>query len=251
MRNEWWVVKVVRSGHGVPSLRHSSIWLEEQKSNRNLKQDCWSSGTKYKRVHTKFPITSPNPRFESLHGGEGTVEVFWLWRHIAFRTTMLSSSSGRSKWRWDREQRYRHSFHPEDGVSTVLQTVGILPQHYEGVSKSFRTGCLERELQIVEFSATMCSCIAILWISIASFAAITLCVASERVFIVFVVYFVIDSVRKLLDTLSYTASQHRRPRLETSANYNIASFDDGTTEIPAFSPITPWFQFSWFYQVLQ
>jgi hypothetical protein len=39
-----------------------------------------------------------------------------------------------------------------------------------------------------------------------SFAAITLCVASERVFLlllVVVVYFVIDSVRKLLDTPSY------------------------------------------------
>jgi hypothetical protein len=35
-----------------------------------------------------------------------------------------------------------------------------------------------------------------------SFAAITLCVASQHVFIV-VVYFVIDSVRKLLDTHSY------------------------------------------------
>jgi hypothetical protein len=35
-----------------------------------------------------------------------------------------------------------------------------------------------------------------------SFAAITLSVASQRVFIV-VVYFVIDSVRKLLDTPSY------------------------------------------------
>jgi hypothetical protein len=34
-----------------------------------------------------------------------------------------------------------------------------------------------------------------------SFAAITLCVASQRVFVV--VYFVIDSVRKLLDTTSY------------------------------------------------
>jgi hypothetical protein len=32
-----------------------------------------------------------------------------------------------------------------------------------------------------------------------SFAAITLCVASERVFVVISVYFVIDSVRKLLD----------------------------------------------------
>jgi hypothetical protein len=35
-----------------------------------------------------------------------------------------------------------------------------------------------------------------------SFAAITLCVASQRVFIA-VVYFVIDSVRELLDTPSY------------------------------------------------
>jgi hypothetical protein len=39
-----------------------------------------------------------------------------------------------------------------------------------------------------------------------SFAAITLCVASQRVFIVVVVvYFVIVSVRKLLDTTSYIA----------------------------------------------
>jgi hypothetical protein len=44
-----------------------------------------------------------------------------------------------------------------------------------------------------------------------SFAAITLCVASQRVFVVVVVvvvvvaaYFVIDSVLKLLDTPSYT-----------------------------------------------
>jgi hypothetical protein len=36
-----------------------------------------------------------------------------------------------------------------------------------------------------------------------SFAAITLCVVSQRVFIVVSVYFVIDLVRKLLDTPSY------------------------------------------------
>jgi hypothetical protein len=70
-----------------------------------------------------------------------------------------------------------------------------------GVSKSFRTGRLERELQTVRPSAIKCSCIAILRVSLVSFAAITLCVASQRVFIV--LYFVIDSVRKLLDTLSY------------------------------------------------
>jgi hypothetical protein len=37
-----------------------------------------------------------------------------------------------------------------------------------------------------------------------SFAAITLCVATQRVF---VVYFVIDSVRKLLDTLLYLVTK--------------------------------------------
>jgi len=35
-----------------------------------------------------------------------------------------------------------------------------------------------------------------------NFAVITLCVASQRVFIVVAVYFVIDSVRKLLNTPS-------------------------------------------------
>jgi uncharacterized protein HemY len=47
-----------------------------------------------------------------------------------------------------------------------------------------------------------------------SFAAITLCVASQWVFIVVVVvvvYFVIDSVRKLLDTPSLTFSSRGNP----------------------------------------
>jgi hypothetical protein len=41
---------------------------------------------------------------------------------------------------------------------------------YEGVSKSFRTDRLERELQMVQLSATTCSCIAILWVSLVSLA---------------------------------------------------------------------------------
>jgi hypothetical protein len=76
----------------------------------------------------------------------------------------------------------------------------------EGVSKSFRTGRLDRELQMVQLSATRCNCIVILWVSLVSFAAITLCVASQREFIVALVYFVIDSDRKLLDTPSYISS---------------------------------------------
>jgi hypothetical protein len=77
---------------------------------------------------------------------------------------------------------------------------------YEGVFKSFRTGCLKEELQLVQLSATKCSFIAILWVSLMSFATMTLCVASQRVFVVVVVVvvdFVIDSVRKLLNIASY------------------------------------------------
>jgi hypothetical protein len=45
-----------------------------------------------------------------------------------------------------------------------------------------------------------------------SFAAIALCIASQRVFIVVVVVdFVIDSVRKLLDIPSYTAQTLSHP----------------------------------------
>jgi hypothetical protein len=59
-----------------------------------------------------------------------------------------------------------------------------------------------RELQMVQLSATRCSCIAVLWVSLVSFASVTLCVASQRVFIVVSVYFVIDSVRIILGTPS-------------------------------------------------
>jgi hypothetical protein len=40
----------------------------------------------------------------------------------------------------------------------------VVKSLYEGVSKSIRTGRLERELQMVQLSATRCSCIAILWV---------------------------------------------------------------------------------------
>jgi hypothetical protein len=96
--------------------------------------------------------------------------------------------------------------HVTSDVESILDSLDCLYFHpiiYECVCKSFRTGCLERELQIVQFSATRYSCIGILWVSIVTFAAITLRVASQRVFIVGSIYFVIDSVRKLLDTHSY------------------------------------------------
>jgi hypothetical protein len=77
---------------------------------------------------------------------------------------------------WSRLETYQNCVWP-----SPLSQIQLL---YEGVSKSFQTGHLERELQMVQFSATRCSCIAVLWVSLVSFTAITLCVASQRVFIV-------------------------------------------------------------------
>jgi hypothetical protein len=74
---------------------------------------------------------------------------------------------------------------PEDNLYnyTVLKSI------YESVSKSFWTDCLQQELQMAQFSASRCSCIAILLVSLVCFAAITLCVVSQWVFIVVSIYF--------------------------------------------------------------
>jgi len=45
----------------------------------------------------------------------------------------------------------------------IIVIIYSFVEFYKGVSKSFRTGHLERELQTIQFSATRCSCIAILW----------------------------------------------------------------------------------------
>jgi hypothetical protein len=47
-------------------------------------------------------------------------------------------------------------------IRKLEESVFITPTEYEGESKSFWTGCLELELQIVQLSATNCSCITIL-----------------------------------------------------------------------------------------
>jgi hypothetical protein len=114
---------------------------------------------------------------------------------------------------WDRSvQTFQHESNnneihpnPENILLTFAggQWTCLICERYEDVSKSFRNGRLERELQMVQTSATRCSCIAILWVSLMRFVAITLYVASQRVFIVVSLYFVVDSVRKLLDTPSY------------------------------------------------
>jgi hypothetical protein len=58
-----------------------------------------------------------------------------------------------------------------------------------------------------------------------SFAAITLCVASQRVFVVVSIYFVIESVRKLLDTPSYR---------NTALSTNFEVFREMKIKIVAF-----------------
>jgi hypothetical protein len=90
---------------------------------------------------------------------------------------------------------YRRHFEPSTHISVFVF------MNYEGVYKSFRTGSLERDLQMVQLFATRYSCIVILWVNLVSSATITLYVASQRVFVV--VYFVIDTVRKLSNTPAF------------------------------------------------
>jgi hypothetical protein len=73
-----------------------------------------------------------------------------------------------------------------DGTYGGRQELPIISSFhtYEGASKSFRTGRLEQGLQMVQLSASRCSCIAILRVSLVSFIAIAICIASQRVFIV-------------------------------------------------------------------
>jgi acetolactate synthase regulatory subunit len=127
--------------------------------------------------------------------GEGFVDVETIeqrnrclcWQKLSLR---VASSTGRNGALFENVVK---------GLRIPFVTSFYISYHrYDGVSKNFRTGRLERALQMLQLSGTRCSCIAILWVSPVSFAAITLCVASQRAFIV--VYFVIDSVRKLLDT---------------------------------------------------
>jgi hypothetical protein len=98
----------------------------------------------------------------------------------------------------------------------TMSTMTVTFRRYEGISKSFWTDPLERELQMVELSATRCSSNTILWVSLVNFASITLCVASQRVFIFVSVYFVIDTVRKLLDAPSYIFQRMRKASWEYS-----------------------------------
>jgi len=76
---------------------------------------------------------------------------------------------------------------------------------YEDVSKSFRTGYLERDCKW--YSSLPLGAVVSLFLSVSlvSFAATALYIASERVFIFVSIYFFIDSVRNLLDTPSYNA----------------------------------------------
>jgi hypothetical protein len=95
---------------------------------------------------------------------------------------------------------------------SLVSAYSLMFSSYEVVSKSFRTGRSERELQMVQLSATRCSCIAILLGTVVSFAAISsvlllnefsLLLLLLLLLFVVVVYFVIDSVRENLDTPSY------------------------------------------------
>jgi hypothetical protein len=110
---------------------------------------------------------------------------------------------------------------------------------YGSVAKSFLTGHPERELQMVQLCATRCSCIAILSVSLVSFVAITLCVASQRVFIV-TVYFVMTQSGNFwihprmtsilrgahIELTNLSSTSHRIQNLHLTENAHCYGLDD-------------------------
>jgi hypothetical protein len=106
----------------------------------------------------------------------------WYPNHIVLcmETETLGNTSNSTRYEWIAVN--------ADPLDTDVSNLTVASQMnrtsdkvYEDVSKSVRTGRLERELQMVQLSATRCSCVAILWVSLVSFAAIALYVASQRV----------------------------------------------------------------------
>jgi hypothetical protein len=121
---------------------------------------------------------------------------------------------------------------------TVIKYIPL----YEGVSKNFRTGRLERELQVVQLYANRCSCIAILWVILASSAAITLFLASQRVFIVVVHFFMTQSGNFWIHPriLVYVALKMQAPR----SSQTLVSYHNTTQcqnpERPGLESSPPW-----------
>jgi hypothetical protein len=129
----------------------------------------------------------------------------------------------------------------------------------EGVSKSFRTGRLERELQMIQLSATRCSCIAIQWVSLKSFAVITLCFASQRLFLLLFIknlsndetWSLVISLTTLYRMLRLTKRQLFHSNKNTSQNFTFTS-----SNFQCFRMYTGWKQcltnlqqaFSWIYK---
>jgi hypothetical protein len=108
-----------------------------------------------------------------------------------------------------KKEAWRHNFLVKNGGLVPARNISLFCHRiwgsevlsYEGVSLSFQTSRLERELQMVQLSITGCSCITILWVSLVNFASIALCVPSTSVYCC---YFLIDLARKPLDTTSYS-----------------------------------------------
>jgi hypothetical protein len=92
----------------------------------------------------------------------------------------------------------------EFSLSWTVQFLHMLLKIYKGVSKNFWTGSLVQELQMVQLLATRCSCITISWVSLVSFATIILCVASQQMFVVFIL--LLTQSKTFVYTLTYEVS---------------------------------------------
>jgi hypothetical protein len=135
------------------------------------------------------------------------------------RTPIVQSVAGKTKsYRWanpfdktslySKVVAYSARLEVPDWKHGLCKGIGLLCVKLEQmwtIPHAFVRGCVQKfpDWPPGARAVTRCSCIPILWLSLVSFATMTLFVASQRVFIVVSVYFIINSIRKLLDTPSY------------------------------------------------
>jgi hypothetical protein len=144
--------------------------IEPQNANKGTEREVPGAGNEALSRQTRNIPAANKISLHKLQDATSDTETYsWTGdTHTCYTANKFTASVEHAQWK----------------LIAYLTTPYRLHTLYEGVSKGFRTGRLERELQMVKPSATRCSCIAILWVSLVSFAAITLCVASQRVFVV-------------------------------------------------------------------
>jgi hypothetical protein len=123
-------------------------------------------------------------KFETSDFYEIWYEHHDIWGHLVlvyfyFLLSVTTTWESNEFVRWERHSEYKTTWRLREFYQSFQSNFGIV----RGCIQKFPDWPPGARTANDTVSATRCSCIAILWLSLVSFAAITLCVGSQRVFI--------------------------------------------------------------------